>query len=90
MNYVVRADYKNVFPISILNVKNSNKKNEFNIDFGDTFCCSEFQYSISGTLKKAERGEYPSSRNGKMIANFVPFLFYRIEAREHNKLIVDT
>lgn len=71
--------------VSRLNFNNTNKKIEFIIDFGDTFCSSKFQYFISGSLT-AEGSNYPTISNTKLINNFVRFLFYRTESRKHNKL----
>lgn len=39
----VRAEYKNFYPTGTINLNNPNKKNEFNIDFGDTFLSSKFR-----------------------------------------------
>lgn len=82
-----RAEYKNFYPLSKLNLNEPNKKTEFNIDFGDGFCTSKFQYYISGTLKKSNGTAYDDKANVKLIDNFVPFLFSKIEVKKHGKLI---
>lgn len=46
---VIRAKYKNVHHASMLNVNNVNKKTLFQIDTGDNFCTSDFQYCINIT-----------------------------------------
>lgn len=84
---IERAEYKNFYPLSKLHLNEPNKKTEFNIDFGDGFCTSKFQFYISGTLKKSDGTDYADKANIKLIDNFVPFLFSKIEVRKHNKLI---
>src|SRR5436190_796643 len=86
-NDIERAEYKNFYPISNEHLNSVNKKTEFNIDFGDGFCTSKFQYYISGTLKKSDNSDYPADATIKLIDNFVPYLFTKIEVRKHNKLI---
>lgn len=83
---IERAEYKNFYPLSKLHINEPNKKTEFNIDFGDGFCTSKFQFYISGSLKKSDGTDYDNA-NIKLIDNFVPFLFSKIEVRKHNKLI---
>ena len=86
-NDIEKAEYKNFYPISKEHMNSVNKKTEFNIDFGDGFCTSKFQYYISGTLKKSDNSDYPADATIKLIDNFVPYLFTKIEVRKHNKLI---
>lgn len=83
--YIERAEYKNFYPSSKLHLNDPNKKTEFNIDFGDGFCSSKFQFYISGKLTKNDGSEY--TKNIKLIDNFVPFLFSKIEVKKHNRLI---
>ena len=87
MTEIDRAEYKNYYPLSTLHLNESNKKTEFNIDFGDGFCTSKFQFYISGKLTKSNGTDYDDKANVKLINNFVPFLFSKIEVRKHNKLI---
>ena len=84
---IERAEYKNFYPLGKLHLNETNKKTEFNIDFGDGFCTSKFQFYISGTLKKEDNSDYPDKANIKLVDNFVPFLFSKIEVKKHNKLI---
>lgn len=87
-NYVIeRAEYKNFYPLSKLHLNDSNKKTEFNIDFGDGFCSSKFQFYISGKLTKTDGTDYADNANIKLVDNFVPFLFSNIEVKKHNKLV---
>lgn len=86
-NHIERAEYKNYYPISKLHLNETNKKTEFNIDFGDGFCSSKFQYYISGKLTKTDGNAYAEKDNVKLVDNFVPFLFSKIEVKKHNKLI---
>jgi len=84
---IERAEYKNYYPLSKLHINEPNKKTEFNIDFGDNFCTSKFQFYISGKLTKNDGNDDDNKSNIKLINNFVPFLFSKIEVRKHNKLI---
>lgn len=90
MNDIERAEYKNFYPLSKLHINDPNKEINFNIDFGDGFCSSEFQFYISGKLvKKADGSDYAAKSTIKLIDNFVPYLFKRITVRKHNKIIED-
>ena len=71
---IERAEYKNFYPITKQHLNSVNKKTEFNIDFGDGFCTSHFQYYITGTLKKSDDTDYPVDATVKLIDNFV-FVF---------------
>jgi hypothetical protein len=87
MGEIERAEYKHFYPLSTLHLNEPNKKTEFNIDFGDGFCTSKFQFYISGKLTKSDGTNYDNKANIKLINNFVPYLFSKIEVRKHNKLI---
>ena len=86
-NDIERAEYKRFDPLSLLNLNAPNKKTEFNINFGDQFCSSNLQFYISGKLEKSTGVEYDDKTNIKLINNFVPYLFKKIELRKHNDLI---
>ena len=86
-NAIERFEDKYFYPMSKQHLNDPNKKTEFPIDFGDGFCSSQFQYYISGTLKKSDGTDYTDGDSIKLIDNFVPFLFTKIEVRKHNKLI---
>lgn len=85
---IVRAEYRHFQPTSMLNVNSDNKKTLFQIDIGDNFCGSEFQYYITGTYKHADDTKnYGAKSNVKLIDNFVGHLFSQIDVKKHNKLI---
>uniref|UniRef100_A0A1B6EXB8 Double jelly roll-like domain-containing protein n=1 Tax=Cuerna arida TaxID=1464854 RepID=A0A1B6EXB8_9HEMI len=86
-NDIERAEFKNFYPISKQHLNEPNKRTEFNIDFGDSFCSSKFQFYISGSLTKQDGQAYLGTDNVKLIDNFVPFLFSKTEVRKHNKMI---
>ena len=75
VNDIERSEFKNFYPISKqhLNEPTSNKRN--------------FQFYISGTLTKQDGTQYTAAENVKLIDNFVPFLFTKIEVRKHNKIL---
>uniref|UniRef100_A0A1B6KXJ7 Uncharacterized protein n=1 Tax=Graphocephala atropunctata TaxID=36148 RepID=A0A1B6KXJ7_9HEMI len=89
VNDIERAEFKNFYPISKQHLNEPNKRTEFKIDFGDSFCASQFQFYISGNLTKSDGTQYVAAENVKLIDNFVPFLFSKVEVRKHNKIIED-
>ncbi|KAG8332870.1 hypothetical protein J6590_012636, partial [Homalodisca vitripennis] len=60
---IERAEFKNFYPISKQYLNEPNKRTEFNIDFGDNFCSSNFQFYISGTLTKQDGQAYLETDN---------------------------
>ena len=87
MKDIVRSEYKNYYPTSTQNLNSPNKRTEFSIDYGDGFSMSKYQYFISGTLLKTDGTAYTAKSNVKLVDNFIPYLFSRIEVKKHNYLI---
>lgn len=87
MKDIIRSEYKHYYPNSTQNFNSPNKRTEFSIDYGDGFSMSKYQYFISGTLKNADGTDYAADTKVKLIDNFVPYLFSRIEIKKHNYLI---
>lgn len=87
MKDIIRSEYKHYYPSSTQNFNSPNKRTEFSIDYGDGFSMSKYQYFISGTLKKADGTDYAADTKVKLVDNFVPYLFSRIEVKKHNYLI---
>lgn len=87
MGEIERSEFKHFYPTSTLNLNAPNKRTDFNIDYGDSFSMSKFQFYISGTLQKADGTNYATNANVKLIDNFVPYLFSRIEVKKHNYLL---
>lgn len=86
-NEIIRHEYKNYNPTSTLNFNSPNKKIDFNIDYGDSFSTSKYQYYITGEFTKKDGTAFPARSNVKLIDNFVPFLFSGIIAKKHNQVI---
>lgn len=85
---VTRSEYRSVMPVSDLNFNTPNSYTLFKLDYGDTFYNSRIMYHIRGeVVKKSDGSAYPSSSTIKLVDNFVPFLFSRIELRKHNTTI---
>lgn len=85
---IIRAEYTNVQPISILNLNNVNKKTTFQVDIGDNFCSSGLQYYITGEYKHFDDTKnYGPKSNVKLVDNFVGYLWSHIEVKKHNKMI---
>lgn len=85
---MIRAEYKNVHPVSMLNVNSVNKKTLFQIDTGDNFCTSDFPYCITGIYKhQDDTKNYGPNSNVKLVDNFVGYLFSHVEVKRHNKLL---
>lgn len=87
-NGVVRSEYRAVMPVSDLNYNTPNNYTVFKLDHGDTFYDSRILYHIQGeVVKKSDDSKYPENSTIKLIDNFVPFLFTRIELKKHNTTI---
>jgi hypothetical protein len=87
-NGVVRSEYRAVMPVSELNFNSPNNYTVFKLDHGDMFYDSRILYHIQGeVLKKSDSSEYPANSTIKLIDNFVPFLFTRVELKKHNTTI---
>lgn len=85
---VVKSEYRTVMPVSELNFNTPNNYTVFKIDHGDTFYDSGIQFYICGDVVKKEDGSaYGANTKIKLIDNFVPFLFTRIELKKHNTTI---
>jgi len=85
---IIKNEYQNFQPISILNLNAINKKTTFKVDVGDNFVSPQFKYYISGKVVQHEDGkDFPTNSKIKLIDNFVPHLFTEIEVKKHNKLL---
>ncbi|XP_054259554.1 uncharacterized protein LOC128984275 [Macrosteles quadrilineatus] len=85
---VVKSEYRSVMPVSELNFNTPNNYTVFKLDHGDTFYDSGIQFHICGkVVKKSDGAAYSDKTNIKLIDNFVPFLFTRIELKKHNTTI---
>lgn len=70
----------------MLNVNSVNKKTLFQIDTGDNFCTSEFQYCIAGMYNhQKDIKNYDPNSKVKLFDNFNFFLIY--QNKKHNKLL---
>lgn len=87
-NGVVRSEYRTVMPVSELNFNTPNNYTIFKLDHGDTFYDSRIMFHIRGeVVKKSDGSNYAERSTIKLIDNFVPFLFSRIELKKHNTTI---
>src|SRR3978361_519159 len=85
---IIKNEYQNFQPISILNLNAINKKTTFKVDVGDNFVSPQFKYYISGKVVQHEDGkDFPANSKIKLIDNFVSHLFTEIEVKKHNKLL---
>ena len=85
---IIKSEYRTVMPVSELNFNTPNNYTVFKLDHGDTFYDSGIQFYITGeVVKKSDGSKYDAKTNIKLIDNFVPFLFTRIELKKHNTTI---
>lgn len=82
MKDISRSEYKHYYPTSTQNFNSPNKRTEFSIDYGDGFSMTKYQYFISGTLKMLDGTDYPPGTKVRLVDNFVPHLFSRIELKK--------
>lgn len=87
MSDIIRSEYKNYFPPNTQNLNATNKKTEFHIDYGDGFSMSKYQFFISGKFTGKNGDSYTTGSNIRLVHNFVPFMFSRIEVKKHNHLL---
>jgi hypothetical protein len=67
-----RFQYKNLYPISILNLYAENMKTTFRFDFEDDFISKNIQYYIAGKINLVDSTKsYNKKCNIKMVENFV-------------------
>lgn len=84
---VTRTEFKNFPPKSTLNLNSPNKRTTFAIDFNENFTTKNFEYKISGEVKKTNGDSYAAGTGIQLVHNFVSHLFTYIEVKKHNKII---
>ena len=86
---IVRAEYRNYEPTSMLNLNAPNKRTTFLIDINENFTTKDFQFHIAGEIKKTNDTSFAAKSNIQLVHNFVPHLFTYIEVKKHNKVLDD-
>lgn len=87
-NGIIKAEYKEYQPESLLNLNLPNKKTVFKIDADDSFLLPSFQYYIYGEYKPEDDTKtYATGANIKLVDNFVAHLFSQVQVKKHNTLL---
>jgi hypothetical protein len=89
-NEIMRHQYKNFNPISLLNLNLENKKTTFKLDLQDDFILKNIQYYIAGEITLTDSTKpYSNKSYVKVVDNFVAHLFSQIEVKKHGTLVDD-
>ena len=86
---VIRRQFKNLFPTTgEFNLNTTSKRIDFNLDYGDLFAASGWEYSLNASLVNTDGTAYQATtgKNIEISDNFVPFLFSRIELKINNQI----
>jgi len=85
-----RRQFKNYYPTTgEFNLNTTGKRIDFNLDYGDLFAASGWEYSLNASLVNNDGTAFQptTGKNTKLSDNFVPFLFSRIELKINNQII---
>lgn len=85
---IIRAEYRDFNPTSVLNLNTENRKTIFSIDGSDCFLdLKSTKFNISGKVVQLDDTEYPLNSNIKLENGFPSKLFSNIQLKKHGTLL---
>jgi hypothetical protein len=85
---IIRAEFKDYYPTSVLNLNSVNRKTTFSIDGSDSFLdLKSTKFNISGKVVQIDGSKYPLNSNIKLENGFPSKLFSNIQLKKHETLL---